>query len=65
MRRGPRWPTWCASTRRAPTGSWRSCLEVSRPASVPNRTRRFARWLAERDEVGERLGELGQRLGLR
>jgi len=37
-------------------------LGVSRPDSVPNLTRRFAGWLAEREEVRERLGRLEEEL---
>ena len=40
-------------------GELAAVLGVSRPDSVPNLTRRFARWLAERKEVRGRLGELG------
>jgi putative transposase len=46
-------------------GELAELLGVSRPDSVPNLTRRFVRWLAERDEVRERLGELEEQLRLR
>jgi hypothetical protein len=35
---------------------------VSRADSVPNLTRRFAGWLAEREEVRERLRQLEEQL---
>jgi REP element-mobilizing transposase RayT len=45
-------------------GELAELLGVSRPDSVPNLTRRFARWLVERAEVRERLGELEEQLQL-
>ena len=46
-------------------GELAELLGVSRPDSVPNLTRRFVRWLAEREEVRQRLGELEEQLRLR
>jgi putative transposase len=46
-------------------GELAELLGVSRPDSVPNLTRRFAKWLIERREVRERLGELEKQLRLR
>ncbi len=39
-------------------------LGVSRPDSVPNLTRRFSRWVAQRCDVRERLEELEEQLRL-
>ena len=46
-------------------GELAELLGVSRPDSVPNLTRRFSRWLAQRREVRERLKELEEQLRLR
>ncbi len=46
----------------ATNASLASLLGVSRPDSVPNLTRRFARWLAESDEVASRFRRLEEQL---
>jgi len=56
-----RWRIWRRHTA-ATNAELAEVLGVSRPDSVPNLTRRFAGWLAERDEVRERLGRLEEEL---
>ena len=46
----------------ATNASLAALLGVSRPDSVPNLTRRFARWLAESDEVASRFRRLEEQL---
>jgi hypothetical protein len=63
MRKSQEIGSWCTADHRW-ARSDREEKRSDRPDSVPNLTRRFARWLAEREEVRERLGELEEQLWL-